>query len=301
MHSEIPQPDEILRFRRAERQMHWAVAIPFMVSYMTALILVTVYNRHPARPFRDLVSLVHRISGIGLIVLPLCAAVRNRDEFKVHLHNIRHAWVWTLDDLKWLFLMGPATVNSKIALPDQGKFNAAEKINFMILTWTYPLYVLTGLLISLPGVALVAWLLHFSMAIIATPLLLGHIFMATINPDTRVGLTGMITGFVDRHWAKHHYRRWYDESFETGAEPRVPIFELDVPLYAHADVVATVAALQDTEGTEDARSEEPALLPTEAWLLSTDGAPWPDISQAATASDPQSINLHDDCCPGCTA
>ena len=39
--------------------------------------------------------------------------------------------------------------------------------------------------------------------------------MAVINPATRKGLEGMITGFVDRQWAKHHYRRWYREHHEA--------------------------------------------------------------------------------------
>jgi formate dehydrogenase subunit gamma len=281
--------------------MHWAVAVPFMVSYLTALILVVFYNRTPGRPYRELVSLIHRVSGIGLIVLPLCAVARNWDDYRMHLYNIRQAWVWTLPDLKWLCLMGPATLNKKIELPHQGKFNAAEKINFMVLTWTYPLYVITGLLIWLPGVALVAWLLHFSMAMFATPLLLGHIFMATINPDTRVGLQGMITGFVDRHWAKHHYRLWFDENFVTEAEPAV---EVEVPLYAaaaaDAGVAETVAARHDMEGTDESDGEEPTLPPIDARALSTDGAPWPDLSQAAAASALQSTKVGDDC-PGCAA
>jgi len=52
------------------------------------------------------------------------------------------------------------------------------------------------------------------MALIATPLLLGHLYMATIHPDTRSGLSGMTTGFVDKHWAEHHYPLWYREHFE---------------------------------------------------------------------------------------
>jgi len=28
----------------------------------------------------------------------------------------------------------------------------------------------------------------------------------------------MITGFVDRHWAKHHYRRWYREHHEAAEQ-----------------------------------------------------------------------------------
>jgi formate dehydrogenase gamma subunit len=184
-----------------------------MVCLGTALILVTVYNPHPARPFRWVFSWIHRASGLCLAILPLCTFVRHRDDLWIHVHNVRTAWTWTRDDLRWLLLMVPATFNKRMSLPHQGKFNAAEKINFMVLTVTYPMYVVTGVLIWLPGVAYLSWLLHVLMAFNALPLILGHVFMATVNPDTRVGLSGMVTGLVDRHWAKHHYRHWYDDHF----------------------------------------------------------------------------------------
>ena len=104
-----------------------------------------------------------------------------------------------------------AGVSSKFKLPEQGKFNAAEKVNFMVLMGTYPLYIATGLLIWLTDCAFLAWLLHSFMAVIATPLILGHMYMAMINRGGRPGLQGMITGFVDRQWAKHHYAHWYRE------------------------------------------------------------------------------------------
>ncbi len=53
----------------------------------------------------------------------------------------------------------------------------------MVLLVTYPLYVATGLLMWLTHLAILSWLLHF--------------FMAVINPSSRVGLQGMISGFVD--------------------------------------------------------------------------------------------------------
>lgn len=65
------------------------------------------------------------------------------------------------------------------------------------------------------------------MALIATPFMLGHIFMATINPSTRKGLPGMFLGWVDREWARHHYTAWYrewfgdDEKFDDTGEPRL--------------------------------------------------------------------------------
>ena len=113
---------------------------------------------------------------------------------------------------------GWAAVSDKVKLPEQGKFNAAEKINFMVLMVTYPLYVLTGLSMWLTHLAILSWILHFLMATMALPLIGGHLYMALINPGSRHGVHGMISGFVDRHWAKHHYRRWYREHHETGDE-----------------------------------------------------------------------------------
>ena len=42
-------------------------------------------------------------------------------------------------------------------------------------------------------------------------------------PASRKGLSGMMTGFVDRQWAKHHYRRWYREHHETGEQPALDV------------------------------------------------------------------------------
>ncbi len=217
------EADEILRFRASERHLHWAIAVPFKVCYLTALILVVVYNPHPHRPLRDVVSWIHRLSGACLAILPPLAIAWHWRDYRHHLQNVRTAWTWSLDDLKWLALMVPAAVTSKVSLPRQGKFNAAEKINFMVLTTTYPWYVMTGVTIWFFGIPYVSWLLHFGLAVTATPLLLGHVFMATVNPGTRAGLTGMFTGWVDREWARHHYTTWYEEHHErTRRQPAAP-------------------------------------------------------------------------------
>jgi formate dehydrogenase subunit gamma len=213
-------PAEILRFKTAERHLHWAIAAPFMVCYATALVLLAIYNPDPTRPFRAVFSWTHRLSGVCLFVLPLWTVVRHRRDFDVHFHNVRTAWRWSLEDVKWLLLMGLSTIDKRVVLPDQGKFNAGEKLNFMFLTASYPLYIITGFLIWLPGVAFASWMVHISLAALATPLIFGHVFMATVNPDTRVGLSGMISGYVDRHCAQHHYRHWYNEHF--GHLHRVP-------------------------------------------------------------------------------
>jgi formate dehydrogenase subunit gamma len=209
---------KVLRFAKSERLVHWCIAVPFLVSFATAMILVLIYNPDPSRPFRNILASLHRASGIALIFFPMLATLKKRGDAAIHIYNIKQAWTWVFDDLKWLALMGLAAMNSRIRLPEQGKFNAAEKLNFMVLMTTYPLYVATGLLMWITHLAVLSWILHFLMAMLATPLVLGHLYMALINRDTKPGLEGMISGHVDRHWAKHHYRRWYREHHEATEE-----------------------------------------------------------------------------------
>jgi formate dehydrogenase subunit gamma len=214
-----PGNAKILRFAKSERVLHWCIAGPFLFSLTTAVIMVVIYNPDPSRPYRHIVSTLHRSSGVALMILPMLAAFKARGDVRLHFYNIKQAWVWMFDDIKWLALMGLAAVNPKIKLPEQGKFNAAEKINFMVLMVTYPLYVATGILMWLTPLAILSWLMHFFMALMAVPLISGHLFMALINPGSRVGLHGMFSGFVDRHWAKHHYRRWYRDHHEAYEAP----------------------------------------------------------------------------------
>jgi formate dehydrogenase subunit gamma len=206
---------EVLRFLKSERMLHWAIAVPFVVCWITALILVLVYNPDPLRPYRQIVSLLHRISGACLILLPILALMLGRKERKVHFENVRTALSWSMNDIKWMALMLPAAVSKNIVLPEQGKFNAAEKVNFTMVMLSVPLLISSGVLVWMGSWAWAAWVVHALTAILATPTMLGHIYMATVNPETRVGIKGMITGYVDRRWAKHHYAVWYRECFEN--------------------------------------------------------------------------------------
>ncbi len=209
----------ILRFHRSERMLHWAITIPFLACFATALVLLVVYSPAPHRPLRSVVSWIHRSLGIALAVLPVLALLQGRRELSVHWQNVKEAWMWGRDDFRWLALMPLAVLSSKIKLPEQGKFNAAEKLNFMVLMATYPLYLVTGLLIWLKTYAVMAWVLHVLMAAIATPLIFGHMYMAMIDSGGRPGLQGMFSGFVGREWAKHHYPRWYREHYELEEAP----------------------------------------------------------------------------------
>jgi formate dehydrogenase subunit gamma len=209
---------QILRFRESERVLHWSIAVPFMTCFLTGMALMFFYNLHSEGISRPIFAWTHRIAGGLMIFGPVLTAVIYRRDCRIHLCNIKHAWTWAVSDLKWLVLMIPAAVSRRIVLPEQGKFNAAEKLNFLMVLCTYPLFIATGLLLWMPERVVLFWMVHVGMALIATPLMVGHVYMALINPGTRAGLKGMISGYVDRHWARHHYGRWYRENFEECAK-----------------------------------------------------------------------------------
>ena len=211
---------EIPRFRRSERELHWSIAIPFMVCLASGIVIKLFFNHlHAQLLVHSALLWVHRISGACLVLLPPLSAWRHRKDLSLYLYNIKRAWTWTLDDIKWLVLVGPATLVRRLKLPEQHKFNAGEKVNFMTLMLTYPVLVTTGVLLYTPGVNFLSFIVHVSVAILSAPLIFGHIFMAVVNPDTRVGLSGMFSGNVDREWARHHYAKWYRETFGGDAEP----------------------------------------------------------------------------------
>ena len=212
--SEAPMPSRILRFLPGERFLHWALAGPFVLLYLSAALMLAFYGEPNPRHFREAFAIAHRVFGVMLIVLPPLALLGGIGDRRVHLENLREGWIWNVDDLRWLVLFPKNAMNPKIKLPEQGKFNAAEKLNFMMVSTFYPLYIITGIMVWMPGIAIFAYLSHYAMAVAGVPLVCGHIFMATINPETKVGLSGMFTGWVDRGWAKHHYRKWYRSHFE---------------------------------------------------------------------------------------
>ena len=220
-------PTTILRFRVSERMMHWSLAAPFVLLYGSALLMFALWSEPAPRPIHAALGLVHRLAGLLLIVLPPLALFLGSPDWRVHARNLKEGWVWTRDDVRWLLLFPRAAVDHRVRLPEQGKFNAAEKLNFMMVMVTYPLYIATGSLIWAESGAFVPWVAHAASAVIGLPLIAGHLFMAMVNPGTRIGLSGMITGRVDRAWARHHYRRWYREQFERAgdgaARPMVPL------------------------------------------------------------------------------
>jgi formate dehydrogenase subunit gamma len=197
----------VVRFDRSFRALHWAFSIPFTLLLVSGIILA-LPSFEVLLTHRDVLRSIHLYSAIGLVVLPLVTIlVGNRRSLAQDLREIDY---W--DRLDWIWL-SRAFAFWRGGLPPQGRFNAGQKLNTVIVLAASTGFVMTGLLMwraELFPLWLgdVATQLHDALTVLVTPLVLGHIFMAALNPRTNGALGSIFHGRVDREWVRAHHGRW---------------------------------------------------------------------------------------------
>jgi formate dehydrogenase subunit gamma len=200
------EPQRVPRFSPAERAVHRATGLLFLVCLLTALALYV----GPVAEFvgrRRLVATLHEWSGVllpvpvllGLWSLPFRADLRRLDRF-------------THQDRRWLAgLRSPDPYRGRLA----GKFNAGQKLWAAWLAGTVLVMLGTGLLlwfkfaldfVPRSGVVLVHDVGAYALVIVVA----GHIVKAVADPEAR---HGMRTGSVRRSWAKREHSLWLDEPY----------------------------------------------------------------------------------------
>ncbi|HLN62413.1 MAG TPA: cytochrome b/b6 domain-containing protein [Symbiobacteriaceae bacterium] len=207
--------EQVYRFVGAERIAHWSHALSFLVLLFTGLALVV--RGVAAFLGSDIMhgfGLTHRIVAVVFtaVAVPVLIAGARRSTGEWVRSSFRFDW----DDRRFLAGFPKDFFGLKVTLPDQGRFNAGEKINsiFQILGWF--VMVATGWLLvwkdALPR-DLARWTLavHSFTALFLGAVVLGHIYLASIHPHARPGFSGMTSGWVPGWWARGHYRKWYDK------------------------------------------------------------------------------------------
>ena len=196
------------RFSRTERTLHWVHASAFLVLFVSGLCLYLpslseLIGRRPLLKDIHVYTALIWLAALALIVLAgdrrrLLAAAREIDTFDD-------------DDLAWL----------RRRRAPQGRFNAGQKINAIVTAALAVLFAITGFFLwygerdhafRLQNALLVHdWLMYISFF-----LLLGHLYLALINPSTRHSLSGMTRGWVREDWALRHHRKWVEQMREGG-------------------------------------------------------------------------------------
>lgn len=206
---------KVYRFSLASRLAHWNHALTFLLLLFTGLGLVVrgasgLAGAEVLRFFGQL----HRWAAIPFTVLTI--PILFTGARRATLRWLREVFRFDRDDLRFFPAFVREFFGMKAESPPQGKFNAGEKINSILQIIGWPTMVITGWMMvyktSFPP-AVMQWviLIHSGTAMVLGCAVLGHIYLATLMPGFREGLSGMITGWVPAKWAKDHYRKWYRE------------------------------------------------------------------------------------------
>lgn len=202
----------LLRFGPAERALHWANALLFLVLLATAAVLYlaplsALVGRRP------LVRDAHVIAGL---LLPLPWVVARFGPWSAMLRDdVRRLSRWDDQDRRWLRSLG-RDWSARL-----GKFHPLQKLNAAFTAGSIPVMLATG--------AVMRWFEPFplewrtgatfvhdwvSIGLFVTVTL--HIVKALSD---REALGGMWGGTVSTAWSGRHHPRWFDEVRDRDERP----------------------------------------------------------------------------------
>jgi len=225
LNNDSTQRTRLLRFSTMQLYMHRYAMLFVLGLIITALPVlskdifswVAVIFGGPANLFfsgTDVVyqgvnvaRLLHRILGVGLIVLSLLFIV----------------WALYFDDRKWEIIRPRAKMGQLYNYYMRGiherfgKYNPGQIFVFKLVMVYVILAIISGLVMwfrsyfSLPMVRF-AHLLHVVAFFIAIAELVVHVYFGIIFPPNRKGAVAMFgDGYMPEDFAKEHHEGWYEE------------------------------------------------------------------------------------------
>jgi formate dehydrogenase gamma subunit len=199
----VKSHERIKRFQKQEIIYHWVQGLPFLFLLMSgSLILLSKFNQLDPGIVNSL-RLFHKVTAtmwvVGLVITFFFVG------FKFHLVNLRQMLTWTKDDLRWMYLSALVMFDSKIKVPDAGKFNPGQKMNMLLVIGYFFGFLMSGVLMWFRGTILISWYFHVALFFAALGSLGGHLYLSFIHPSTRIGLGGIFHGWVPRRYVEHHH------------------------------------------------------------------------------------------------
>jgi len=208
----------IARFVVAERLSHWAYALFFITAFVSGLLMWIPATRAWLAGTRYTLSQYHGYVGAAMIIVPLLLFLL-LDRRRL-ARDIREVDRWDADDRRWFGLAVRGYTIRGRQMPPQGRFNAGQKVNVVLVAAMAIGFAVTGGLL-MHKQNLQPWLVqralwtHAFLAICAIALFVGHLAHVLLTRHGRTYLAGMIRGWIPERLAMEKHRRWWAE--ETGA------------------------------------------------------------------------------------
>lgn len=205
-------PERLRRFALVERLAHWTYATFFLVALALGLLMWIPKTRVWLSGSRQQVSHLHGGMGLLMVVVPLLLFLfTDRRRLAKNVHEID---LWDRDDRVWFWRALRGYTVLRREMPPQGRFNAGQKANAIVVAAMALGFVVTGsLLLAAPR--LPAWLvsrallLHQILAIAAVALFVGHLLHALSTSHGRDSLRAMTGGTMSESVARERHEKWW--------------------------------------------------------------------------------------------
>lgn len=200
----------VIRFNRSERWFHNIVMFTFLFLLTTGLAMLYYNLKGDQGSSRQFLVFTHKIASVIFIGGPILALLFG--SWKTWKENIRVITSFGREDIRWLMLKPMAAFSKKVRLPRDDKFNPGQKVWIYIAVSGSVILAVTGVIMWVTGSPILALAVHTVVALLMIIPLGGHIYMATMNPETRPGFGSIVDGEVDAEWAMEHHPIWMERT-----------------------------------------------------------------------------------------
>ena len=205
------------RFVLAERLSHWLYALFFLAALVSGLLMWAPSTRAWMAGARSAVTLYHGYAGAAMIILPVLLLL---------LLDRRRLWSdvcevdkWNGEDRRWFWLAVRGYTVRRREMPPQGRFNAGQKVNVVLVAAMAVGFAVTGGIL-MHKEAMPVWIVsralwtHDFLVIVAAAIFIGHLGHVLVTKHGRTYLAGMIRGWIPEELAREKHQRWWEA--ETG-------------------------------------------------------------------------------------
>lgn len=222
----VPNPvTKVERMKPHERLSHVINAVGFLLAAGTGLVLMFKGLKKLSSGTRS--RQLHRIGAGLMIVAPLFVWVKDWPGWRKTWREIIY---FSKADREFIKRIPLYMLGFQVQMPPQGKFNAGQKLNFLMVTFNALGFTVTGGLLMarrhIPEKVFPYLIIaHDIQAIVGVCGFMAHAYLALLHPDTRPSLSAIIDGTVPVEYAKSHHALWYAEEFGPKSLTAAPVIE----------------------------------------------------------------------------
>lgn len=204
------------RFLTTEIVLHWVNAVPFLLLMLTGGTLLVTRCLGIELPSAAYLVATHKTCALTwLCAMSLTVLLR----FRPHWANIRTMLTWGAADAVWMLQSLRSIYKRDVVIPPAGRFNTGQKINACLVLVYFAGFAATGSLMIWWPSALIPWYAHAALFFASLGSVGGHLYLALVNPSTRIALGGIFHGWAPMKYIEHHHSLSLPEARRAHARP----------------------------------------------------------------------------------